>query len=443
MDFALFVLLNAVLLIRPDDLVPELAGLRMYLMVIGLCVLAAGPRLVDLLRPSALAARPVTACVLGFLAAGVLSQVARGQPGVGFGFAGDFGKTVVYYLLLVAVVDTPARLRAFLGWMVWLIAALAALGLLQYYGAIDVHALRSLEDRRWIDPETGQIVLLTQLRSMGMFQDPNDFCLVLVFGAVAAAYRAATAGSVVAAVPWLVPAGVFLYSVALTQSRGGLLGLLVAVVAFLVARFGWRRAVPLGLAALPVVAVLFAGRATDMGSTGGENGGTANQRLQLWAEGFKLLSTSAAGPQSVLTGVGVGRYAGFVGHVAHNSFVHAFVETGLVGGVLFTGAFALAALVVYRAPPARPGADPHGLAVMRPWVFAQVVGFSAGIFSLSRCYVVPTYIPLGVATAYAALAWPVPPEWYRVTRRGALILAGFGFGVFVFLHTFTRLLVRY
>lgn len=440
MDFALFVALNAVLLIRPDDLFPELAGLRMYLMVIVLCLLAAGPRLLHTVRLSSPAGRPVTVCVLLFAAAAFLSQAARGQVGVAFGFIGEFGKTVVYFLLLVSVVDTPGRLRAFLGWMVWLTTVLAGLGLAQYYGAIDVPALRSLEDRMWVDPETGEAVLLNQLRSMGMFHDPNDFCLILVFAAVAAGYRAVTAGSVVGALPWLAPAGLFVASIGLTHSRGGLLGLLVAGVAYLTARFGWKRAIPLGLAALPVVAVLFAGRATDMG---GEGGGTANQRLQFWSEGFVLLSTAAAGPQTPLTGVGTGRFAEFVGHVAHNSFVHAFVETGLLGGTFFAGAFALAALGVYMTPPAGPGADPRGVAALRPWVFAQVVGFAGGIFSLSRCYIVPTVMPLGVATAYLALAWPWPPDWFRVDRKGAVRLAAFGLFVFLFLRTFTQVFVRY
>ena len=45
MNFAFFVLLNAVLLIRPEELVPDIAGLRLYLIALVLCTLTTLPRL--------------------------------------------------------------------------------------------------------------------------------------------------------------------------------------------------------------------------------------------------------------------------------------------------------------------------------------------------------------------------------------------------------------
>ena len=44
MKFALFLLLNAVLLLRPEELFPEIAGLRLYLLVIVPCTLLSLPR---------------------------------------------------------------------------------------------------------------------------------------------------------------------------------------------------------------------------------------------------------------------------------------------------------------------------------------------------------------------------------------------------------------
>src|SRR5207302_81154 len=46
MSFALFIVLNAVLLIRPEDLLPEIAGTRLYLIVIALNVIVALPDLI-------------------------------------------------------------------------------------------------------------------------------------------------------------------------------------------------------------------------------------------------------------------------------------------------------------------------------------------------------------------------------------------------------------
>ena len=39
MKFGLFVVLNALMLIRPEELFPEITGLRLYLIVIALCAL--------------------------------------------------------------------------------------------------------------------------------------------------------------------------------------------------------------------------------------------------------------------------------------------------------------------------------------------------------------------------------------------------------------------
>src|SRR6185437_16643502 len=137
---ALFIILNGVLLIRPEELEPEIAGLRLYLIVIVLNVLFALPRLLKTIRLSELIASPICTCVFGFFAAGIVSQLARGQIGLAFDFAGEFGKVVLYYLLLISVVGTPARLRNLLGWIVAFVVILLALAVLQYHEFIDCEA---------------------------------------------------------------------------------------------------------------------------------------------------------------------------------------------------------------------------------------------------------------------------------------------------------------
>lgn len=437
MDFALFIVLNAVLLLRPDDLVTDLAGVRMYLITIGLALVAAAPRLVDTLRPSELATRPITLGVLGFWAAGILSQMGRGQFGLAADFAGEFGKVVLYYLLLVSVVDSPARLRAFLGWLVVLVGVLVTLALLQFYGVIDVEALRPIEKRVEYDAATGELMEFDQLRANGTFNDPNDLCLILAVGVVAALYMAASGGGPVAWAVWLPPAGVFVFAEVLTKSRGGVLGLAVAVVGFLAARYGWRRAIPLAVPVLPVAALVFAGR----GTTGEGGADTANQRMQFWSEGFTLLFGSAAGPQTLLVGIGVDEFQENVRHVAHNSYVHAFVETGVLGGGVFVSLFALAAWGLYRA--GRPGPPATRLAGVRPYLFGMVFGYAAGLFSLSRNFVVPTYLVLGLASAYLSLAVPPGAAWWRAGGRMAAALAVLTVAALAGLVLFTRAFVRF
>src|SRR5690242_2799044 len=98
MSFALFIALNAILLIRPEEIEPDIAGLRVYLVVITLNVVTALPALIARLRPDELARRPLTLLVLALLLATFLSQLVQGRVEESLEFSSEFGKVVVYYL---------------------------------------------------------------------------------------------------------------------------------------------------------------------------------------------------------------------------------------------------------------------------------------------------------------------------------------------------------
>ncbi len=439
MDLAFFLMLNAVLLIRPEELFPELEGVRLYLIVIVLCLLTAAPRLLTQLTPASLSRRPITVCVLGLLGSMTLSFLARGRLWPIQEYVPEFAKVVLYYLLLLAVVDKPGRLRLFLGWLVLLVGVLSALAVLQYHGAIDVPAFAPLE-RKDIDPQTGEEITFLQLRGNGTFNDPNDLCLILMAGSICTIYRAVTAANWPATFLWLSPLGLFGYALMLTRSRGGLLCFAAAVVAFLFARYGGRRAVPLAAVTLPVLLTVFAGRQTNI-DLGTED--TAQQRIQFWTEGLSLLLRGNWGPQAVVTGAGVGEFEEELGHVAHNSFVQAYVELGLVGGGLFLGMFALAGWGLHRVREAPElGAEP-GMAELRPCLLAIVVGYAVGNYSLSRNYVIPTYLVVGLAAAYLAMAVPATAAWFRTDRKLVLRLVVLAAAGLVFLKVFTQMFVQY
>src|SRR5579884_246471 len=118
MAFALFIILNAVLFVRPAEIVQPLEGLPIYELLILACFLAAGDKLLREFSLSSLRAKPVTVCVLGLLAAVVLSQLRHFRIGEALQSAVELGKIVAYFMLLVAVVDTPQRLRKFLLFLV-------------------------------------------------------------------------------------------------------------------------------------------------------------------------------------------------------------------------------------------------------------------------------------------------------------------------------------
>ena len=281
MNFALLVLLTAILFLRPEELIPEIAGLRLYLVAISAALLVSIPQVIRQLDPSELRWNPITGCVLGVLAAGVASHSAHGQFGLASEFATEFGKVVLFYLLAVGVLDTRERLEAYLGWLVVLILGVTTLALLQHHGAIAIEALRPVEQFD-LDRDSGELTVITRLRGSGIFNDPNDLCLILGVGIVCALYQAIRAESGILRLAWLAPVAVFLYALALTYSRGGLLGIGAAVSAFAILRYGWRRGAFALVVLVPLAAAFFAGRQTDLDVSAG----TGQERIHLWAEGL-------------------------------------------------------------------------------------------------------------------------------------------------------------
>lgn len=385
--FALFLLVNAMLFIRPAEFHPALYGLPVYEACILSCLAVSYPLVLAEMTPKALAGRPVNACAVGMLGAIVLSHLANGEPAAAFGYGVEFVKLLLYYFLLVAVVDTPARLERFLAALAVFALAITALAVGHYHGLVRVPAIEFM--RSGLDDSGSEESMVRRLGSTGLFQDPNDMCLMLVMALIVCLYQLIERRRWY----WAAPLFVFGHALMLTHSRGGFLGMLAALVVLLAARFG-RRALPLGLVVVPAVFILFAGRQTSLSA----GNGTGQTRVQLWLEGMNLFVHRPA------FGIGSDRYAEYAGHVAHNSFIHCYTELGLVGGTFFLGAFYVAAWSLVRLGGRGLPPVSEALRRQRPYVLALVAGYAGGLMSLSCPYIIPTYTVLGLASVYVRLS---------------------------------------
>jgi O-antigen ligase len=429
--------MNAILFIRPAEIFPDILAVeqalnvQLYQAAILACLVVSLPVLFEQLSPPALAARPITVCVLGLLVAVPLSHLCYSgnftdarEKGV------VFSKLLLYYLLLVGNLNTPERLKVFLRWLVLFIVGLAALALLQYHGVIQVESLSVLEDTV-TDPETGERMTFPRLRSTGIYNDPNDLCLILVTGVLLCLYHLGDRRSSALAPLWLGLFGLFGYAIVLTVSRGGLIGLAAGLVVLIGCRWGWRKAAVLIAVLAPVGAALLVGQ-QSAAWTGRD---TSQSRIQLWSEGLELFR------EAPLFGIGMGEYADRVELVAHNSFVHCYAELGLFGGTLFLGAFYLALWSLYRLGPQAAQLADRDLGRLQPFVLAIVAACAAGLLSLSRSYIPPTYMYLGLATAYVRLAGEASAapavRWDGwLVRRLALVSLAFLAVTYVFVRTF-------
>jgi O-antigen ligase len=434
LGFVCFILVNAALFIRPGEVVPELLGWEIYQYVILTAIVCSLPVLLVQLQPRLLEMRPITVCVLGLFPAIVLSHLVHARGLEAFEGGREFLKTLLYYLLFVGLVVSPGRLRTFLWWLGLFAAIAALLAILQYHGAIKLPSVKTTREVESTDPQTGMQVLITRLTGTGVFHDPNDFCMLLVFAIFLALYWVTDPGSGFARLLWLVPLGLFLYALALTSSRGGLLALLCGVLALLHARFGWRKAGLLMLAVLPAVFIVFAGRQTQFST----DSGTGQDRIQIWRDGIALFKDAP------LFGIGQGQYDKEVGLVAHNSYLHMFTELGFGGGVLFLGAAALSLGLLYRIRrgSGRTIVDPD-LRRLHPYLVGMVAGYAAGMMTLTLSYIVPTYTVFALSSAYTSMARTTPATaTVRFDARllgqlcglGALTLAGFYVLIRLFAH---------
>jgi O-antigen ligase len=335
-------------------------------------------------------------------------------------------KACTLFLLIIVIVDTPRKLRAMLAAIVAAVFAVTVLSLLQLHGFIDLPALRSVIGRS-PDPNNPTVV---RLCGVGVFNDPNDFSLVLVTVGIVCVHGLGQRPTTLARMALVVPLVCFGYALWQTHSRGGLISAVAAMLAFLGARFGWRNALPLALVAVPVFLAAFWGRQTSLNLDDPED--TFQARLSLWSDSL------AAFRSSPLLGIGQDRLAEVIGQVAHNSYLHAFAELGLFGGAAFIGVFYLVVRGTQRAAPT----DPE-LRRLRPYIAAMTSGYAAGLISLSRCYTVPTQLMLAIATVFMALAARTGPiSWPRLDWRCVRRISGLSAMFLAATYVFVRLMLH-
>jgi len=438
-DFALFLLVNLLLFVRPVELLPVLEGLDIYLYLIVACLLVSLPNFARHAERHSPWRQPSTLCVLGMVPAVVLSHLARFDLWSAHVGGWNFLKTATYYLLLIVVVNTVSRLRTLLFCTALFTTLSAAVGILHYYGQIEVPALSVLEERR-IDEITGEVTAIPRLRATGIFNDPNDLAMIATVSVVICAYGLFDRTLGVFRIVWLAPLATLVWTVVLTQSRGGLLAFCAAGATFLLVRLGASMALILGLALAALAGALFGGRQTEVWVA--MSGGTGATRVQLWSEGLQLLKSSP------LVGIGFGKYAESAGQVAHNSFLHCLAELGLLGGTLFLGAhwFAFAALWRFvMGPSARLGRRlaPTRLSTLAAPILAMLAGSGVSQLALSRAYVVSTYSVLGAAGAYALLlSHTVPGCAFELNGRRLAGLALLAIAFLASVYVLVRLVAR-
>lgn len=308
----------------------------------------------------------------------------------------EFLKVVLYFLLLTGVVNTQLRMNRFLTALVVLTLTSNLLAVLNYHGYIEIESLKVMMENDF-DELTGEHNAIPRMRATGIFNDPNDLSLIIAASLVLCAAVALTPRLGVWRVLSLPAAGFLFYSLRLTQSRGGLVAMAIGIGAFLYARYGWKVAATAAMVLSPLLLLTIDGRQADF--SGAMSGGTGHGRVEIWRDWFEMLK------HNPLTGRGCGSGPDDAGgYVAHNSYIHAFGELGLLGGTSFIATIFVAFLALTRVLQHRDFKVREDGQYLVPVFVGILAAYASGLMSLSRLYVVPTYLIIGLAAATAAIA---------------------------------------
>jgi O-antigen ligase len=432
LGFALFILVNATLFVRPAELFPSLEGSPIYESLIVLCLLASLPSLITELSPSRLKRWPINFCVIALLPVVALSQLTHLRFVEAATGSISFFKLVAYYFLVVVHLNSFSRLRKFLFCIMTVTLVMTTLSVLEYHQVIDMPVLSAMHQQQSdpLDAEDSDDGDLARLSSLGIFDNPNDLSRIVVVAVFLCLICMGERRYGLLRFLWAAPVAFLIYANALTYSRGGFLGLLGGLGVLFLVQYGRFKTLLLAAAVLPILLVVSAGRQTNIST----NVETGHQRILLWRDGLVAMHSCP------IFGTGMDTYPDITGGlVAHNSFVHAFTELGLVGGTLFVGLFYFSIESLFRARKYRAQLGNDDFYRLIPFVIAIVISYGIGLLSSSRCYEVPTFLIIGVASACARLAaarvpWAISPFDGRSLRRLVVVSLVVLVGHYVFVR---------
>lgn len=295
----------AFLYIRPQDFMPALQGFPIML------ILGAGTAalvfLHDAFRKHALvlAKAPQHIFVLWMYVAVVMSQVAMGHIRGAFEATLEIVPTIVMYFLLVELTTTYARVRAVFITMTHLSLVLAVQGIIQYFTGAGLGGQESYQGR---------------IQAVGIFADPNDLALVMNTVLPLTLLIVIQSRNALAKLYYLGISLVFMYSIYLTESRGGLLAFAAMMMLLFYRKFGKVIGIPVG--AMVMIAVLVLGPRMNTIST---EDASSYGRLEAWSIAMDLFKGSP------LFGIGFQHFMDYHFRTAHNSYLLCVAELGIFG----------------------------------------------------------------------------------------------------------------
>ncbi len=246
-----------------------------------------------------------------------------------------------------------------------------------------------------------------RVRYTGILQDPNEVAMLAASSLPIGIAFVELRPTFWRKVGLIVLALIVVFTVQATQSRGGQVVLAAVVVTYTVKKIGlWRAA--LLFAPVAIAGLLLSG---DGGREDAED--STQKRLGCMLAGTEMLW------RNPVTGVGLGQFQQYHDQTAHNAYILAAAETGILGLVLWALVGYVAVKGLFELQAARP--DDKRARVWSTALATSLVGMFVGIFFLSFTYHLVLWVFFGLAVSLHACLGPRSPE--RVSPKELALLA--------------------
>jgi hypothetical protein len=262
-----------------------------------------------------------------------------------------------------------------------------------------------------------------RVRYLGVLQDPNDLALATSLAVPFAFALFEIRRSALRLALLLFTVGVVGAEVVYTKSRGGQVTFGAVLGAYFIKKYGWKRGAFVGAAVILPIAVL-GGRAGDAESS-------TLERLGCACAGIKMLLSYP------ITGVGCAQFTDHHYLTAHNAYILAAGELGVVGMSLFAFIVYLSLKIPIAVLRLDMGADVDASSTkaLAMAMLAALGGGAVGIFFLSWTYHYVLWIHFGLSGAlYSMVRTRYPSFACRLTFTEAWRLV-LGYVVFLVLWT--------
>jgi putative inorganic carbon (hco3(-)) transporter len=432
--FFLLLLYLVLTCLRPWDLIPSLAPLRLSFWVGNAALFFSTLGFIASGRYSLLSV-PAFFFLISFFVVLILS------PALATGWIGGISKAftesmvnVVTCILIFLSARTVGKVRVVGAVLTALLMIVVVQGALAYYGYYATEELVMVQRTDEMN-EAGQRASFGRVRGLGQLNDPNDLAQALIVAAPLLWPVWRQGRKLRNFLFVVIPSLVLLYGVYLTRSRGALLSILILVALFLRERMTrFRLITPIATAAV-IGATMMAS-----GFTGGRDmsDSSSEGRLEAWYDGLQMLQGSP------LFGVGFGNFVDHHIRVAHNSFIHCFAELGMAGYFLWIGLLIAihTDMVALGTPEDEDDEESVSLARWATAVRFCLYAFLSGAFFLSRTYATALYTIVGLAITLSAIGrnygW-VTTQWQTLVTRAALTSSLSVVAIYIFVMVAKRI----